>query len=644
MIKPYQSMVACVLLAFLFATHPTQPAHAAGNIVNTNADNTTAGDGFCTLREAITNANANSDSTSGDCVAGSGADTITFAADYTITLNGTSLPDITSTLTITGNGAAHTIVQGAASAGIATSRILKINGGTAIATLEAMTIRYGVEASGGGLNNASGSLTLNNVVVSDNLVTVVGGSSLNGGGISTNGGSLTLNNSTVSGNRTMNPSDATRGNGGGIFSGASSVTLNNSTVSGNSAAGNGGGVYINASGGTLNLNYSTVANNTSDSDDDAAGNGGGVGNASTLKLKSSIVAGNKKGTISPVDDDCTGTITDQDYNLTGSGTGCTLSGSHNVTVSPSSVFTAVLGSLTNNGGNTETHALLAGSPALDVIAGGTNGCGTTYTTDQRGETRPISGNCDIGAYESPDTTAPTVVSSARANANPTNAASVDFSVTFSEAVTGVDTSDFSPVTAAGVTGASVTGVSGGPAVYTVSVSTGSGSGTLQLDLLDDDSIADSAGNHLGGSGSANGNFSTGELYSIDKTAPTAGSLVAANITIAGGTTYSFTVGFSDNLAIDITSIDGNDIRVSGPGGFNQLATLVSVTPADNGTPRTATYQITAPGGAWESMDRGAYTIAVEANQIFDSAGNPAGAISLGSFLVSLNSIYLPLVR
>jgi hypothetical protein len=147
----------------------------------------------------------------------------------------------------------------------------------------------------------------------------------------------------------------------------------------------------------------------------------------------------------------------------------------------------------------------------------------------------------------------------RANTSPTNATSVSFIVTFSEPVSGVDISDFSLVTAAGLTGASVTTVSGAPKVYTVSVNTGSGSGTLRLDVLDDDSITDTASNPLGSSGSANGNYPTGELYTIDKTAPTAGSLAAPKVTI-GGTTYSFTVSFGDNLTIDSTSIDGEDVR------------------------------------------------------------------------------------
>jgi hypothetical protein len=243
-----------------------------------------------------------------------------------------------------------------------------------------------------------------------------------------------------------------------------------------------------------------------------------------------------------------------------------------------------------------------------------------------------------------DKTAPTVLSSIRVTANPTTATSVDFTVTFGEAVTGVDTSDFS-LTSSGVTGASIASISGSGTTRTISVDTGSGSGSLRLDLLDDDSIADGASNPLGGSGLANGNFLTGQFYTIDKTAPTAGSLAAPNVTLSGGTAYSFTVTFSDNQAVDSTSIDGNDIRVTGPGGFNQLATLVGVTAVGNGTSRTATYQITTPGGAWDTADGGTYTVAVEADQIFDGAGNPVAATSLGSFLVSLNyTVYLPLVQ
>jgi hypothetical protein len=61
----------------------------------------------------------------------------------------------------------------------------------------------------------------------------------------------------------------------------------------------------------------------------------------------------------------------------------------------------LLGPLQENGGSTFTQALLPGSPALDAIPWGTNGCGTTLLSDQRWQARPqaLGGPCDIGAYE-----------------------------------------------------------------------------------------------------------------------------------------------------------------------------------------------------------------------------------------------------
>ncbi len=96
-----------------------------------------------------------------------------------------------------------------------------------------------------------------------------------------------------------------------------------------------------------------------------------------------------------------------------------------------------------------------------------------------------------------DKTAPAVLSSVRLDPSPTSAASVRFRVTFSEVVTDVDTADFS-LTVSGVTGASVTGVEAMGAAYTVTVSTGSGSGILRLDVPATVSITDLAGNPLTG--------------------------------------------------------------------------------------------------------------------------------------------------
>jgi len=89
-------------------------------------------------------------------------------------------------------------------------------------------------------------------------------------------------------------------------------------------------------------------------------------------------------------------------------------------------------------------------------------------------------------------------------------------VAFSEDVTGVNTSDFALVTT-GITGTSITSVSGSGATRNVTVNTGSGYGTVRLDVMDDDSIKDVANNPLGGMGLGNGNFMGGETYTIIKT-------------------------------------------------------------------------------------------------------------------------------
>jgi glucose/arabinose dehydrogenase len=124
-----------------------------------------------------------------------------------------------------------------------------------------------------------------------------------------------------------------------------------------------------------------------------------------------------------------------------------------------------------------------------------------------------------------------------------------------------------------------------------------------------------------------------QLYA-DVSAPTA-VVSTTNVSVPGDSTYNFTVTYSDNLSVDITSLDNNDIRVTGPNGFNQLATFVNVEPAGNGAPRTATYSITAPSGVWDATDNGFYSIRLETNQVRDTSGNFAGAGNLGSFRASV---------
>ena len=111
----------------------------------------------------------------------------------------------------------------------------------------------------------------------------------------------------------------------------------------------------------------------------------------------------------------------------------------------------------------------------------------------------------------------------RADPNPTNAVSVNFTVMFTDSVNGVTEDDFNLATT-GVTGAGITGVTPvSGTTYTVTVNTGSGNGTIRLDVVDDDSIQNGSDIPLGGVGAGNGNFNGGETYTIVKT-PTFGDV------------------------------------------------------------------------------------------------------------------------
>ena len=132
---------------------------------------------------------------------------------------------------------------------------------------------------------------------------------------------------------------------------------------------------------------------------------------------------------------------------------------------------------------------------------------------------------DVGALEYTQEPSPKVLSIVRADANPTNATSVNFTVTFSEPVTGVDVAppfnDFALTLGSGITGASIVVVTPvSETTYTVGVNTGAGNGTIRLDLLDDDSIINSNNQPLGGAGTGNGGFLSGEVYTINKSITT----------------------------------------------------------------------------------------------------------------------------
>ena len=94
--------------------------------------------------------------------------------------------------------------------------------------------------------------------------------------------------------------------------------------------------------------------------------------------------------------------------------------------------------------------------------------------------------------------------------------------------------------------------------------------------------------------------------------------------------------FSDNIAVKASTIDSSDVQVVNTvNGYSQIAKLISIDHTTNGTPRVATYQVTAPGGMWDTPDNGSYSIKLRASQVSDVAGNFAAATTLGTLHVSL---------
>ncbi len=155
---------------------------------------------------------------------------------------------------------------------------------------------------------------------------------------------------------------------------------------------------------------------------------------------------------------------------------------------------------------------------------------------------------------------PQVLSITLQNATPTNASSIAFSVTFSGAVTGVDVSDFT-LTTSGVSGASISTVNGSGSSYTVTVNTGSGDGTIRLDLVDNDTIVNTYSGRLGGTGLGNGSFTTGGVYTVDKIVPTVVSITRTS----PNPTSAYNVGYSVTFSEAVIGVDTSDFTLVNSG-------------------------------------------------------------------------------
>lgn len=127
------------------------------------------------------------------------------------------------------------------------------------------------------------------------------------------------------------------------------------------------------------------------------------------------------------------------------------------------------------------------------------------------------------------------------------------------------------------------------------------------------------------------------LTVTDSRRPTATLASAPGVIVPSGPS-TFKVRYADDAAVRIGTIGHGDVRVVGPNGFSQFPTLVSVDAVSNGTPRVATYRVDPPGGSWDRLESGTYTIELTGFQVGDGSGRWAAPGPLGSFTVSIPAL------
>ena len=245
-----------------------------------------------------------------------------------------------------------------------------------LVTIDGVTVENGSGSLGGGITNDSSTVTIDDSTISDNSTTS------EAGGIYNRYGTLNVVDSAFTGN-------TTRFFGGAIFNFEGTATISNSTFAGNTSETDGDAIGNDL--GTVTVDSSTISGDTSSA----------VWSNGSMTLAADIVA---TAGGPPVGGECTGggVFTDAGYNVDDDAT-CNFSAGQN-SVSDSTTIEQYLGPLENNGGSTDTIALLPGNgaspnpaehaiPSSFDLPGGTSACAQP---DQRGVTRQIP--CDIGAY------------------------------------------------------------------------------------------------------------------------------------------------------------------------------------------------------------------------------------------------------
>lgn len=414
-------------LTFSLAAAPTYP-------VTTNADTV---DGVCDANCSLRDAMKASTDNPGAVLVPAGTYVLEILGSLE-NANDSGDLDMSVPMGLYGAGETATVIDGGAIENVL--HVDPLNTGAVTAIIGDLTLTHsgntGIQ-SGGGItaNSFSDFLALDHVVITNCHMNLAGGgifflgrgtiwsSTISGnsaGGLNGGGGGLMLagdanttfeiRDATIS-NNVANAEDSFGNSGGGGIHAHSRLVLINSTVSGNNANVSGGGILVDG-GASAFIASTTITNNRADANFSGTGNGGGlaVGAASTagtLVIRNSVIANNLDASV-PSHPDCTAgaggaSITSSYDHLEATAGGCAFAGTGDVT----GTDPALAAALGNNGGPTQTHLILSGSPLID--AGNPAGClddqGAPILLDQRQGARAVDGDgnasviCDKGAVE-----------------------------------------------------------------------------------------------------------------------------------------------------------------------------------------------------------------------------------------------------
>jgi hypothetical protein len=531
-------------------------------------------------------------------------------------------------------------------------RIFFIEGGTV--TLENLTLTQGRaeggdgSGGGGGLGGAlfifDGRVTLSSVTLSENVA--VGGQGLaglgqGGGGLGGSGGTANLASGAAGGGGGFG-GDGSPGNANGTGGAGGPGGLLNSAgiggVGGNSAGtdggggsgasggfggggGGGGGGSFGGNGGDGGFGGGggSGAANPNGSQGGKGGFGGG-GGGTTLTLSSAGGFGGGNGNSNGGGGGAgmggaifirTGSLTMNDTRFVNNSAKGGVGAGGNGQGFGGAIF--ALNSLTNSNGNN------LGLPTrLPTVTGDRLFAqGNSASSDNNSPTNNDNFFGVVLSAELPGQ-APRVFAISRIGAEATNATTVSFSVIFSEPVTRVDVTDFS-LTTTGLTGASVVSVTGTDGKFTVVANTGTGSGTIRLDVLNDGSIQDSESSALvaGANGTA--------AFTIDRTAPTVDIVdVAPNPRAAA--LGSITIQFSEA----VRNFNLSDLQLIRSGTALDLSGA-TLTSSDN---RTFTL-----GNLNRLTSRaGAYNLTLSVSDITDVAGNGLAAAAFDTWEMTADDL------